>query len=575
MPAIYRSPLIHVFLILPGLVCGYGAEVRAAFLPADAFRPAFTVPTAPLTELARRIRFHVEQKGVAGQDLTAAERDTVKRYYGERHFHPLWSDEAGFRPGLKPFFELLENADDWGLDRQVFDPVLALRRTVFEAASADELARMDVALTRAALLYARQARAGRVRPRRVSRLMDIPPKTIDTGAVLDAVRQQEGLSGFLLGLHPKSPGFQRLRAAYRRYVTIVRHGGWPRVRPGRGLRPGRSDPAVVLLRQRLSASGDLAKAAVNGSALYDKDVEEAVRAFQLRYGLKADGRLGRNTLAVLNVPARTRLAQIIVNMERRRWLPDELGKRHVVVNQAEFRLHVVENGQEIYSSRVVVGKPSNQTPEFSNSIKLVVLNPYWGVPRSIATKEILPILRRNPGYLARKNMVLVGRNGKAVNPASVNWNAVSRAGFRYGIRQRPGAGNALGRIKFLFPNKHSVYLHDTPSKSLFSRFRRAFSHGCVRVQNPVRFAEVLMKPQFGWSRDAIKARIAKRRNQTIRLKTPVPIHLTYQTAWVDARGKVHFRADIYGRDARLRKALQLPAMVTRLAQLLSTGKTAE
>jgi murein L,D-transpeptidase YcbB/YkuD len=329
------------------------------------------------------------------------------------------------------------------------------------------------------------------------------------------------------------------------------------------------------LRQRLAASGDLAKAAVNGSKLYDRDVEEAVRSLQLRYGLKPDGRLGRNTLAVLNVPARTRLAQIIVNMERRRWLPDDLGVRHVLVNQAEFRLHVVENGKEVYSSRVVVGKPSNQTPEFSNSIKLVVLNPYWGVPRSIATKEILPILRRNPGYLARKNMVLVGRNGKAVNPASVNWAAVSRSGFRYGIRQRPGAGNALGRIKFLFPNKHSVYLHDTPSKSLFSRFRRAFSHGCVRVQNPVRFAEVLMKPQFGWSQDAINARIARRRNQTIRLKTHIPIHLTYQTAWVDARGTVHFRADMYGRDARLRKALQLPAMVTRLAQLLSTEKAAE
>jgi len=289
---------------------------------------------------------------------------------------------------------------------------------------------------------------------------------------------------------------------------------------------------------------------------FDAALKEAVLAFQRENGLHADGIVGPRTLLALNAVADDGMAvsDIVANMERWRWLPRDLGAFHVKVNIPEFKVRIVRDGEVVHETRVVVGKPSNQTPVFSDEIDHLIVNPYWNVPYSIASQELLPSIRANPtGYMARRNYeVLAG--GRVVSPASVDWQSVNLRSVR--IRQRPGAGNALGKIKFMFPNRHSVYLHDTPSKRLFGRSSRAFSHGCVRVQDPFDFADALLQLDPQWDKAALQ-RLFGPRERRVNLERPVPVHLTYFTAHVDAAGKLQRRPDIYGHNARLTKALEI------------------
>ena len=249
---------------------------------------------------------------------------------------------------------------------------------------------------------------------------------------------------------------------------------------------------------------------------------------------------------------------MLLNMERRRWMPDDLGRRYIFVNLADFVLKVVDGPKTIYDSRVVVGKPYHRTPVFSGDMTYIVINPYWHVPPSIARNEILPAVIKDPGYLAKKNFTVLsswGADASVLDPNSIDWPSLKGKRVAYKFRQDPGDGNALGRIKFMFPNQFNVYLHDTPSKSLFARTVRSFSHGCIRVQNPANLAEVVLAGMEGWSLASIKASIGSKKRKIVRLDEPLPVHLTYLTAWVNKDSSVHFRDDIYSRDKRLREAL--------------------
>ena len=306
------------------------------------------------------------------------------------------------------------------------------------------------------------------------------------------------------------------------------------------------------MRQKLIERGyaDAALPAGADPLLLDKELSVQLRLFQKDSRIKVSGALGPQTIAALNTDLTARdMAKLIDNMERIRWLPRQLGQRHVFVNQAAYKAEVIENGQPVWSTRVIVGKPNTQTSVFHDEMELVVFNPSWGVPPSIIAKEYLPKLRRDPGYLDRLGFKVVNQKGKVVSSRSVRWSSYGSK-VPYGIQQPPGVKNALGEIKFLFPNTHNIYMHDTPSRELFDEDMRAFSHGCVRVQNPREFAAVLL----GWDAAKVAANIETPASETVRLKQKIPVHLTYFTAWPDETGKIRYFDDIYGRDKAMEDA---------------------
>jgi murein L,D-transpeptidase YcbB/YkuD len=342
------------------------------------------------------------------------------------------------------------------------------------------------------------------------------------------------------------------------YRAIAASGGWPSVPLGEALKPGMSDDRVPALRARLAVTDAAAPAPSHAERLYDAALVAAVRAFQSRHGLDVDGVVGRATVVALNVPVADRVQEIVAAMERWRWMPEDLGADHILVNIAGFDLKQVRDDQVEDRMVVVVGKPYNRTPAFSDAIRYVELNPYWNVPPGIALSEELPKLRQNPAARARAGFEAV-RGGQVYPLTAINWSRYRRGNFPFQLRQRPGPSNALGRAKFMFPNKFNVYLHDTPAKSLFERSERAFSHGCIRLSRPIDLAEQLLGDVPGWDRARIDKVVASGKNTVVNLETPRPIHITYMTAWVE-NGVANFRRDVYQQDAKLLAALDGQAM---------------
>ncbi|WP_222183863.1 L,D-transpeptidase family protein [Geminicoccus harenae] len=457
----------------------------------------------------------------------------------------------------------LQRADLEGLEPAAYE--VELLSALLPAAEAGEPAarvEFELRLARALVRYALDVSAGRVGPEQEQ---DGDPRPADAALparLLAQAAQADDLPGWLASLPPQGPPYARLRSALAEWRAKLDWPAWTRVPDGRRLTVGLAGPEVVALRLRLVEEGLLAPPAVPGqlSALFDRDLLGPVRAFQARYGLDPDGVVGERTLRALNASVADRVDQIRVNMERRRWLPRELGRRYVFVNLADFTLKVVADERTVHASRVVVGAPFTATPAMSHRISHLVLNPYWSVPRSIMVREMLPELQRDPGWLARERLRLFADatpGAMEVDPHGIDWSGVTARNWRWRIRQDAGPGNALGVIKFLFPNKDDVYLHDTPSKHLFQRSVRAFSHGCIRVEDPLALADVLARDQ-DWPRPRLEAAIANGRpEQFVRLAEPVPIHLAYLTAWVGKDGRLVLLDDVYGRDRRLRAALGL------------------
>jgi murein L,D-transpeptidase YcbB/YkuD len=337
-------------------------------------------------------------------------------------------------------------------------------------------------------------------------------------------------------------------------------GGWPKV-PSRAYKAGEEDPSVVTLRERLAASGELTGAgASSGSALYDAEMAAAVRSFQEHHGIKATGVLDKAALAAMNVPMDDRIRQVEINLERWRWMPDDFGPRHFVVNIPSYLLMARENGKTVLDIRVVVGKPGHETPIFSSDMANVVFSPYWNVPDSIAEGETAPAAALDPGYLTRNNMDIfrVSKSGtKRVDESEVNWGNRDEL-KKLVFRQRPGSRNALGRVKFLFPNPYNVYLHDTPADSLFARTGRAFSHGCVRVEEPEALAKYVLRGDVEWDEPRILAAMRSGAEKYVKLKETIPVHIVYFTVWLDESKGVHFQPDVYGYDAKQMKLFAIP-----------------
>jgi murein L,D-transpeptidase YcbB/YkuD len=458
-------------------------------------------------------------------------------FYDRRKYAPAWAGDKGLRPDADELIAALADAPADGLDSERYrlDDLRQRLAQVKAAPNPGDLAEIDLRLSDAFLRLAADLRNGAVNPELISSDCEIDIPEVDLAAALESALAAGHVRQTLAELAPTHAGYKALKTALAQYRALAARGGWPAVPEGPPLKPGDRGERVAALRARLEASGDLAPDASPAEArdLFDAPLQAALVKFQDQHGLDADGKMGKGTLAALNVPAGQRVRQIEINLDRWRWLPHDLGERYIMVNIAGFALDVVEDGSPALSMKVVAGKPTTRTPMFSGRMTNVVLNPYWNVPPDIARKEVLPRIAREPGYAEKEGLEVKGTE----------------------VRQKPGPKNALGKVKFLFPNRFNVYLHDTPSRSLFSRTVRSFSHGCIRIEKPVELAEYLLKDDPAWTPERIAAVLAKGREAWVTIPKPLPVHLVYWTAWVDGDGTLQLRDDLYGRDKPLLKIL--------------------
>ena len=490
-------------------------------------------------------------------------------FYVRRLYRPAWSDKGGPTRLVDDLVGALRRADLEGL--RPTDYHLAAVETMLAAIHADlqkglvivpdRCAELDLLLTDAFLAYGSHLLAGRVNPETLNQEWVANRRSADFATMLENALTSGDIAGKLATLEPPQPGFRRLREALVYYRELALKGGWPTIPDGPTLKRGDHGSSVKVLRERLSLGGDLGAATGEDTELFDEALEQALKRFQWRHGLTADGLIGAATRVELNVSAERRVEQLELNLERWRWLPQDLGRRHILVNIAAFALEVVEEEAVVMDMRVVVGRPYHSTPVFSATVQYIVLNPYWEVPRGITVKEMLPRIKRDPSYFAREKLRVFkgwGSEARKVDPATVNWAAITPAGFPFHLRQDSGALNALGRVKFVFPNKFNVYLHDTPSRELFEKTERDFSHGCIRIQKPIELAVYLLRQDPRWNRDALLRELDKAVDRSVSLPEPIPVHLLYWTAWADGGGTIQFRRDIYGHDASLLGALSAP-----------------
>lgn len=401
------------------------------------------------------------------------------------------------------------------------------------------------------LQYVSDIKLGRFKPRKVDPGLHWKKKVIDELQALEDLSRAKSIGTFFERWEPQNPAYLALKRILSGYYDIEKKGGWPMISDGDVIKPGTTSSRVAEVRSRLLVTDNSSSLAANSNPdEYGSDLLEAVKVFQGRHGLEKDGVIGKSTLREMNVSVTQRIRQLVVSMERWRWMPEDYGTHFIGVNIARYKLFYIRDMRVEDEMRVVVGKPYHRTPVFSNEIKFIVLNPYWNVPRSIATNEMLPKLKANSSAYSAGGFEAL-RDGKIYDLASISWSQYSGKVFPFRLRQKPGPKNALGRIKFMFPNQFNVYLHDTPARKKFESAARAFSHGCVRVQRPVDLAVRVLSDVSGWDRARIQAVLASGVRTIVKLIKPLKIHIIYSTAWIGIDGKAHFGRDIYKRDKKL------------------------
>jgi murein L,D-transpeptidase YcbB/YkuD len=497
--------------------------------------PAVSPPAAaeaPVLTLDQRVAEKIhEMFGSRIDRILGRNKAAVEAFYTARNFAPIWMESGAENARAKAAATYLAGVSADGLDPGDY--------TVpsFANADAGALAETEIRFTATVLTYARHAQIGRVHYSRVSSdiYYDLVPP--EPGAVLAKLAEAADVAAALDSFNPPHAGYKALKEKLAEARNRTGESGRARISSGKTLKPGMEDPRVPMLRERLGVAGDSAE------TIYDKALSEAVKTFQRQHDLGATGSLTPSTVDALNGPRRDRDADIIIaNMERWRWLPRDLGRAHVIVNIPDYTLKVMDRGAMVWTTKIVAGQPGERaTPLLSETMKYITINPTWNVPPSIINNEYLPALAQDPTVLDRMGLKLEHNRDGSVH-----------------IYQPPGDGNALGRIRFNFPNKFLVYQHDTPDKNLFSKERRAFSHGCMRVQYPDKYAELLLgisNPKDSYTVDRIH-RMYGTGERDIHLNTPIPVHITYQTAFVDEAGHLAIREDVYGRDARLLAALR-------------------
>ena len=541
-------------------------------LPEPAAATTAPPPAMAIDPLAEAIRERVDHLRYAsehdGTDHVVRGRrivltDMVARYFESQQFQPKWRDPAR----LDLLMAALADLVDDGLEPTDYHiEALQSFRTDLRTETAlqpSEQADLELLATDAMMLSLYHLYLGKVDPVQLSSQWNFStrPVSVERGferltAALDSgqIRETFGRA------RPQHVWYQRGREALRTYRAIATAGGWSPISDGPTMKLGLDDPRVPTLRYRLTVTGDLAgdllPPAPPMNLAFDAELEAAVKRFQERHGLTADGAVGPGTRAALSVPVSARIDQIRINLERARWVMHELHGEFVLVNVAGFDVSYFRNDEPIWTSKVIVGRPYRETPIFKSTITYVVLNPTWTIPPGILVKDKLPVIKRDPGYLKRNNIRVIDSAGREVNPYSVDWSRYSGGRLPpFQLRQDPGDDNALGLVKIMFPNPYLVYLHDTPSKALFDKDERIFSSGCIRVEKAFELAELVLNDPVRWNRAALDAAVATKKTQTVNLATPVPVLLLYWTAQPRPDGQVIFRNDVYGRDPATLEAL--------------------
>ena len=487
------------------------------------------------------------------QALAAAAGDdaVLGSFYSDRGYQTLWTGAAdGARREI--LLTAFDAAADHGLPTHRYDAA-ALRLAFTNAQTEGDLGRLEVTVCKALMAYARDLSSGALEPGKIDDTIKREIIRPDRALILAAAAGTD-FAGYVASLAPVNPDYSRLMAEKFALEALVAQGGYGPVISATEVKLSATGPAVVAVRDRLMALGYLDQAY---SDSYDADLQAAVQRFQLNNGFTPDGVAGKATVEALNVSAEDRLKAVTVAMERLRWMGNvDLGKRHIWVNQPDFTVKVIDDGAVTFESRVVIGKTGHDTesPEFSDTMEFLVVNPTWSVPRSIVVKEYLPQFQKNP--MAQGQLQLLDSSGRVVDRSTVDFAAYTPGNFPFALRQPPEDGNALGKVKFMFPNPYNIYLHDTPTKALFAKEVRAFSHGCIRVGAPFDFAYFLLSRQSDNPKALFASYLKGGKETVLNLATPIPVHLVYFTAYPDDQGRIGYRRDVYGRDARLFAALK-------------------
>ncbi|HEY6336555.1 MAG TPA: L,D-transpeptidase family protein [Alphaproteobacteria bacterium] len=530
-------------------------------LAASTYGPALAQspePAAPPNSLAPLIQEILGSDPPPALDALGLDIPALRRFYKLRDDAPAWTGSADAEQAATLFLAELDRAGDDGLNLADYH-VAALAAHVAPA-DPTAAAERELLLTDAFLHYAHDMRLGRASPDDVDDEIALPAERYDAGAALALALKEDSLPSLLADLPPHYPEYAALKTALNAYRGRLAAGEWPQVPDGDEIKLDGSDPRLPALRKRLALEDPAL--AQSPQAAKKGDLAEALKRFQARNGLEPDGRAGTRTLAMLNIPIAERIAQIVANMERWRWMPRAIEHSYAMVNTADGTLRVVEDGSVILTSKVVVGDEKHPSPILRAVARSVTVNPPWNVPMSIAVKEMLPKLKHDPAYLMGERIILV--NGPDGDPygVNVNWRRYSATRFPYVLQQLPGPKNSLGQLKIEMPNQFDVYLHDTPAKKLFARAQRGFSHGCIRVEQVMALASLLLMGDADEAVEDLKAKIEDGATYHLPAKHPLPVYVVYWTAITDANGTVVFRPDTYGRDARLVGAI---ASRTRLS----------
>lgn len=485
-------------------------------------------------------------------------KEALTRFYEAREYTLAWED----RRNRQELLEAIREVADDGLNPgdYHYETLAALALKDLNNTAEEFQTDLDLVLSDAFLLLASHLHHGKVNPTTIHAEWTANRQQREMQPVLAEALASSTVYNTLQDLKPRSSAYHQL-VQRRKELNELISADWPAIASGPSIRPGDTDSRIPDIRRRLELLGDLSGDPLEDAnrEQYDDALATAIPLFQARHGLEPDGIVGRNTLAALNLLPLERIYRLDANLERWRWLPESLGETYVVVNIAGFELVLVENGEQVHRQRVIVGRPYRQTPVFSDRIRYLVFNPTWTVPRKLMIEDQLPIIRSDPEYLDRLGFKVFrgwGASQSEVDPAEIDWAELSKNNFPYQLVQQPGPQNALGQVKFMFPNQYDIYLHDTPAQSLFSRLERTLSSGCIRLERPFELAERLLANNNGWNMKRIEQTLATAEPATVVLAQPVPVYLQYWTTWIDQAGILQFRNDVYDRDHRLLQALR-------------------
>ena len=490
-----------------------------------------------------------------------------ERFYTERQFQPAWIRDKMVSDQSQKLIQVLKEADREGLNPADYriDQIESLlvqvkqRQNGGNSSAVETWADLDMMLTDAFFAYGTHVSKGRLDPGKWFYQWIPYRRSVDLVQVLTEALDKKNVEGALKNLPPRYPAYAQLRTELANYRQLAAAGGWATIPEKTKIKKGSTGHAVTLLKHRLAISGDLDAAALGINDHFDGRLQGALQRFQERHGLNADGVMAEETRKALNFSVEKRIRQIEWNMERWRWLPDELGPRYVMVNIPDYRLFVVENQITVMSMKTVVGKSAQPTPVFMDNMSYLELNPTWNLPNSIVAEEMIPKVKKDHDYLTKKRIRIYSNwttKAKEIDPKTIDWAAVNAKKFPYRMIQDTGV-NPLGRIKFMFPNQFDVYLHDTTQKGLFQRSKRMYSHGCIRVERPYDLGEWVLRDDTAWSKTRLLTEIKKGKRQVVNLPKPIPVYVIYMTAWFDTRGHIHFRDDIYDYDKSLEKVLKM------------------